>query len=115
MKKLYRYRAKVIKVIDGDTIDFAVDLGFNVWLNIRTRLANINAPEMGTPGGAPAKGFVIECLPVGAVVMIETLKHPTDKYGRWLATVFLNGETTLNYSMLMAGHAVPYAAKAKPE
>lgn len=49
---MYEYRASVIRVIDGDTVDLRIDLGFEVGLNMRVRLAGIDAPERGKTGGS---------------------------------------------------------------
>lgn len=104
---LFNYAAKVIKVVDGDTIDFDVDLGFHASIDIRTRLLGINAPEMSTQAGKDAKAFVAGLMPEGARVQINTYREPGDKYGRWLAIVHLADGRVLNDVMLATGHAVP--------
>jgi len=104
----YFYRAKAIKVIDGDTIDFSIDLGFKVFVKERIRLAGINTPE--TFGvlkeseeykiGMKAKERVISLLfdenqnPIE--IILETNKDKTEKYGRYIAWVHLNDGTILN-------------------
>lgn len=119
---LFTYRAEVVRVIDGDTIDFDVDLGFHDHQGIRTRLLGINAPEMSTLAGKAARQFVVDqfmaCGAVVAVVLgspagpppilleIETFKDAGDKYGRWLARVHLPGGVVLNDLMVSSGHAV---------
>ena len=112
MKQLFVYSAQVKKVIDGDTIDFTVDLGFNTYVAIRTRLMGINAPELSEEAGKAAKAFVQKELPVGSPVIIETHKHPGDKYGRWLAVVHVaddRGNThNVNTRIVFSGHAVAY-------
>lgn len=102
---LYTYRATVLRIVDADTIDFSVDLGFRASLVIRTRVVGINAPEMRTPQGKAAREAVLAWLPVGTQVTIQTHKDPQDKYGRWLADVQHDG-TTLSQWLLAGGHAV---------
>lgn len=87
MRTLYEFNATVRKVVDGDTIDFDVDLGFTVHVNIRTRLLGINAPEVSTEEGRLVRDTVREWYPVGTPVTIRTHKAAGDKYGRWLAEV----------------------------
>lgn len=105
---MYRYRAIVERVVDGDTVDLDVDLGFRTWkLRERFRLSEIDAPE--TRGetrnaGIAAKAYLQELLPVGAEVDIETYKHP-DHYGRWLARIIRDGKV-INQMMVETGHAV---------
>lgn len=112
MKTLdYRYKAAVIKVIDADTIDFEVDVGFQVGINIRTRLFGINAPEMRTIEGRAAKTFVDSLLSPGDAVYVNTFKDPKDKYGRWLANVELCDGAILNNLLIAAGHAKPFLEK----
>ena len=107
MKQLFVYNAKLKKVIDGDTIDFTVDLGFNAFQAIRTRLMGINTPELSEETGKDAKLFVISYLPIGKNVVIETYKYPSDKYGRWLAVVYIDG-WNLNQMLLANGLATEY-------
>lgn len=86
---MYEYTAKVIKVVDGDTIDVEVDLGFDITLKLRLRLLGIDAPERYTTEGKTVTKRVEELLPVGTVVRIVTVKDRKEKYGRYLAEVFL--------------------------
>jgi micrococcal nuclease len=101
----YTYKATVVKVVDGDTIDFKVDLGFHVSVEIRTRLLGINAPEMNTPEGKMAREFVVNRVAQGPIE-ITTFKDAGDKYGRWLALVVLADRQLLNDLMVSSGHAV---------
>jgi len=102
---MYNYTAKVIKVVDGDTIDVEIDLGFDIWHKTRLRLAHIDAFERGTELGSKATQYVIEALSSQPTCEITT--HKTDKYGRYLAEVFVNG-SSLNKSLVDIGLAVPY-------
>mgnify|MGYP000477420765 CR=1 FL=1 len=92
---MYEYNAKVDRVVDGDTVDFIVDLGFNVNIKIRTRLIGVDTPERGHEDWEKATGKCIQLLQeVGSpsympvkdtVVKIRTTK--TGKYGRWLVDI----------------------------
>jgi micrococcal nuclease len=105
---MYTYRAIVRRIVDGDTIDCDVDMGFRAWrMNERFRLAGINAPEVRGPerdAGKAAKAFVESRIQPGDEITIETAKDP-DNFGRWIATVFVNGQS-LNDALVIEGHAV---------
>jgi len=105
---VYQYRGKVARVIDGDTIDVDLDLGFGVWkLKERLRLNGLDAPEMSTDAGKAARAWLLLLLPVGTAAHVETAKF--DKYGRYLAEVWLPGTgINLSAALIAAGHAVPW-------
>ncbi len=118
MLPLYTYEAEVKRVVDGDTIDLLVDLGFTVHVKVRVRLLGIDTPEVygvkhGTPehtAGLAASNRVKEILPVGEKVRVRTEKG-TGKYGRWLASVYYHGPqgfVCLNDQLLTEGLAKPY-------
>ena len=90
MKPDYKYAAKVDRVVDGDTVDAVMDLGFSVAIKIRCRLARINALEMNEAGGKDAKLIVQTLLPVGKDVFIHSTQ--LDKYGRSIAEIYVNNE-----------------------
>lgn len=81
---MYEYKAKVDRVIDGDTVDFIVDLGFKVYIKIRGRLLGVDTPERGDKDWAAATSKLAELLNKEEVV-IKTKK--TEKYGRWLVDI----------------------------
>src|SRR5210317_614876 len=93
----YKYKARVVKIIDGDTVDFEVDLGFNIKTLIRTRFLGVNTPERGHEDWARATNECDKLLNSVAektgtfpydeqlYVIIKTQK--TGKYGRWLAEI----------------------------
>jgi micrococcal nuclease len=116
---MFQYTAKLVRVVDGDTVDFAVDLGFNVWINERFRLLGIDTPELSSSDpevrvkAAAAKQALITLLLDTSVVTIETKKQKGDKYGRWLAVVKVEG-MSVNEEMVRLGHAVTYDGGAKP-
>ena len=110
---MYEYRATVQHVVDGDTIDFDVDLGFHVHQYMRVRLEGIDAPEKGTSGGSAATEFVQATLPVGAEVVLLTTRDKQEKYGRYLARVYLVDGTTLQQRMITLGLAREYSGGAR--
>lgn len=100
---MYKYSATVIKVIDGDTVDLNIDLGFKLRFQLRGRFTGINAPEGKQTETA---SWLREQLPVGKTVIVET-KKTQEKYGRWLVTVFLD-DKNLNLELVENGLAIPY-------
>ena len=82
---MYEYSATVISVYDGDTITVSVDLGFHISQTMSVRLARINSPE-----GLEARDYLRSILPVGTRVTLVTHKDGREKYGRYLADVYLN-------------------------
>lgn len=103
---MWEYRATVDKVVDGDTIDFTVDLGFNTQTKIRTRLADVDTHETYGVGhdteefrlGTIETEFVEEWLSDAEKVTIETEK--TGKYGRWVAYVYNESGESLNVALI---------------
>jgi len=111
---MYQYKIKKInKVIDGDTIDVVIDVGFYISLTQRVRLKDIDAAETRTKDlaekaeGLMAKEWLERELAKEGEWIIETTKD--DKYGRILGTLYLVGEpVTVNERMLNDGIARPY-------
>lgn len=101
---MYDYKATVVRVVDGDTIDLLVHLGFNVTIKERFRLAGIDTPERGASGWAGATKRLTE-LVAGGITRISTQK--TDKYGRWLATLWVD-DVNINLKMAEEGYATVY-------
>lgn len=101
---MFTYNAKVVRVVDGDTIDVEIDLGFDIWHKTRLRLSGIDTPEVSTEFGKVVRQYVKEALE-GQLVTITTAKP--DKYGRYLAEVFIKGNS-LNQNLLKIGMALPY-------
>lgn len=92
---MYEYNAKVTRVIDGDTYDVLFDLGLNVFVHERIRLAGVDTPEkygrvtdLEARHGEQATRFARHLLE-GRNVIVNTNKDKTGKYGRWIATVKL--------------------------
>ena len=110
---LYQYQARVLRVIDGDTVQLDVDFGFDVRQRMTVRLYGINAPEMNTPEGKAAKMHLAMLIVEGMVLELQTLKDKREKYGRYLAVLMLkmpgpDGRVNVNQMMVEDGHAVPY-------
>lgn len=101
---MYEYQARVLKVVDGDTLHLDVDLGVTIRFAMTVRLYGINAPELSTPEGQAAKKALVDLIE-GKAVKITTIKDRKEKYGRYLAEVFL-GDTDVNHWLVGAGHAV---------
>jgi micrococcal nuclease len=96
---MYEYSATVISVYDGDTITVSVDLGFHISQIMSVRLARINSPEVrgiSSVDGIAARDFLRSLLPVGKRVTLVTYKDGKEKYGRYLADVYLAEPRTFN-------------------
>lgn len=111
MQPQYLYKAHIQRVIDGDTIDATVDLGFSVKIDVRFRLAGIDTPELKSPDvivreAAVRAKALTEAELYNKNVTLKAIK--TDKYGRWLAEVFLSDGSTINQKLVEANLAVPY-------
>jgi len=109
---VYTYNAAVAYVVDGDTVDIMIDLGFRNFTKQRVRLAGIDAPEKNTEAGVNSKAWLVEQLidPVtgGRKVVVKSEKPGAgDKYGRYLATIYLPELLTfsINEALVAAGHA----------
>jgi micrococcal nuclease len=104
---MWTYNAKMLRVIDGDTIEADIDLGFDMHYIAKVRLAGINAPEMKTPQGAPAKARLTEMLTDYPNLIITTkLNKEFEKYGRVLGEITTNG-WNVNQQMITEGFAIP--------
>lgn len=94
---MYEYNARVKRVVDGDTVDFVVDLGFSVNLKMRGRLLNVDTPERGHPDWTTATNKCYRLLRSVAEINFEDTEHEelwvvirtskTGKYGRWLVEI----------------------------
>lgn len=116
--RFYTYRAVVTEVLDGDTVRANVDLGFRIWVNDETfRLYGINAPEtrLGGPRetteaekarGLAAKAALAE-LVEGRRIVICTIRDRQEKYGRYLARLFLD-DLDVNEWLVREGYAERY-------
>ena len=119
---MYEYYAKSVdKVVDGDTIDVTIDLGFDILYRSRVRLAGIDTPESRTRDleekkmGLEAKDYLKNRLKFSNKIVIRTEKlDSSEKYGRILGWLFLDDETTsVNNQMIMKGYAWQYDGSTK--
>jgi micrococcal nuclease len=105
---LNHYSATLERIVDGDTIDVLLDLGFKIHTRQRLRLLAIDTPERGQPGFKEATHELAELLnPTGRLqpLIVHTIRR--DGFGRWLATVWAEGsDTSINDQMIQRGHGV---------
>ena len=104
---MYNYEATVLKIVDGDTVDVTIDLGFGIHTSQRIRLAGIDAPERFTNEGKAAKQWLIQTLVKYNMEIVVTVEKKTGKYGRWIGWIRCE-RSIINDDMVKAGHAVPY-------
>lgn len=109
---LYNYKCELVRVVDGDTVDVDIDLGFGTWLrNERVRLSGIDAPESRTSDlvekifGQAATAKVEDFFTEGPVILLS--QDFKGKFGRILGDFVING-VKLTEMLLATHHAVPY-------
>ena len=128
---MYEYKCKVLRVVDGDTVDVDIDLGFGVWLHReRVRVKGIDTPESRTRDkvekkfGLAAKSHVKDMLPIGSIQILKTEvdksgEDAKGKFGRILGDFLLDQDDgsikRLTEIMIEDGHAVPYFGGSKEE
>lgn len=119
---MYQYFVKEVKsVVDGDTIDVVIDLGFNILYAQRVRLAGIDTPESRTTDkvekalGLEAKDYLKKKLASAKTIVIRTEKlDSSEKYGRILGWVYLDGSgESVNNQMIEDGYAWGYLGDTK--
>jgi micrococcal nuclease len=106
---MYQYRAKIIKVYDGDTVTAMVDLGFYHFQQMKFRLYGIDTPELR--GEERERGLVVRDIVRSMIldkeVIINSYKDKQEKYGRYLANIII-GDIDLNKWLVDNGHAKEY-------
>ena len=122
---MYEYSCKIVRVVDGDTVDVDIDLGFGVWMHKqRIRMYGIDTPESRTRDleekkfGLVAKEIVKKWVPEGSTQTLITRKDKSGKYGRILGSfkiVFDEEETTLNEWMVKYKYGVEYFGQSKKD
>ena len=125
---MYQYNCIISRVVDGDTVDVDIDLGFDIWKkNNRVRLSDIDAPESRTTDlvekqfGLLSKDYVETFLPVGSKQILTSKAYDAaGKYGRTLGTFIVFDPTTdswieLTKLMLREGYATPYKGGTEEE
>jgi micrococcal nuclease len=119
---MYEYRVKkVLKIVDGDTIDVDLDLGFDISFTQRVRLAGIDTPESRTTDkyekalGLEVKDKLKHAIEAAKTVVIRTEKpDSTEKYGRILGWIFLDGNpVSINQTLIDEGFAWSYMGETK--
>jgi micrococcal nuclease len=120
---MYQYKAIITKVIDGDTVDVDIDLGFDVWLkNQRIRLYGIDTPESRTSDkvekvfGNLAKAKVLHFCPVGEQIVLQTKTDDSrGKYGRILGELITKDGVNVNTYLVDNAYAVQYFGLSKDD
>lgn len=119
---MYEYRVKnITKIVDGDTIDVDIDLGFNISYSQRVRLAGIDTPESRTKDlkekalGIESKEYLKYKLKDAKLIVIKTEKpDSSEKYGRILGWLYIDGNTvSINDQMIEDGYAWGYLGDTK--
>jgi micrococcal nuclease len=124
---VYEYRCKVTRVVDGDTVDVDIDLGFGVWMHKeRIRLYGIDTPESRTRDleekkyGLLAKQQIESFMPTGSMQTLVTVKDKAGKFGRILGKFLIydkktDSQMTINDWMIREHHAVAYLGQSKDD
>jgi micrococcal nuclease len=119
---IYIYKAELIRVVDGDTVDLIIDLGFDTLRKERFRLYGVDAPEMNTAKGKAAKAWLEDAIRPLEPIYVQTIQLSTkakrDKYGRFLAVLYSDlgdlranlppktlAVESINARMIAEGHA----------
>jgi micrococcal nuclease len=119
---MFEYYVKSVdKIVDGDTIDVVIDLGFSIYFSSRVRLAGIDTPESRTTDkaekalGLESKNYLANRIKAAKNVVIKTEKmDSSEKYGRILGWLYLDGESkSVNVEMIEKGYAWGYLGDTK--
>ena len=115
---MYEYNCKIVRVIDGDSIILDIDLGFSHFIhNESIRLYGVDCPECRSrdkeekAAGLLAKEFVEDALHVGGIYRLQTKEK--GKFGRYLGTIYLTDDTSINAALVKERLAVPYFGQSK--
>ena len=115
---MYEYNCKIVRVIDGDSIIIDIDLGFSHFIhNESIRLYGVDCPECRSrdkeekAAGLLAKEFVEDALHVGGIYRLQTKEK--GKFGRYLGTIYLTDDTSINAALVKERLAVPYFGQSK--
>jgi len=110
----YTYRATIVKVVDGDTVDVDLDVGFNTTIRKRLRFVGIDTYEVRgdeREQGLLAKARLIEMIELSDNIYVQTVMDATGKYGRVLAYFWTETDgaiVNVNEQLIIEGHGVPY-------
>ena len=115
---MYEYNCKIVRVVDGDTVDVDVDLGWSTFrCGERIRLYGVDTPECRSrdaeekAAGLLAKEFVEDALHVGGTYTLTTREK--GKFGRYLGVIMLSDKTSINAALVSEHLAVPYYGQSK--
>jgi len=123
---MYEYKSKILRVVDGDTVDVDIDLGFGVWMHKeRVRIMGIDTPESRTRDkvekkfGLASKARLKELMPIGSMQILKTQidksgEDKKGKFGRILGDFIIN-EQLVTSIMINEGYAVAYHGQNKDE
>ena len=123
---MYEYKCKILRVVDGDTVDIDIDLGFGVWMHKeRVRMMGIDTPESRTKDtvekafGLASKNRLKELLPIGSIQVLKTEidksgEDKKGKFGRILGDFLIEGKRATDI-LIEEGHAVAYFGGSKEE
>ena len=123
---MYEYKCKILRVVDGDTVDVDIDLGFGIWMHKeRVRMMGIDTPESRTRDkvekafGLASKAKLKELLPIGSIQVLKTEidksgEDKKGKFGRILGDFLLDGQRATDI-LIETGHAVAYFGGSKEE
>ena len=129
---MYEYRAKILRVVDGDTVDVDIDLGFGVWMHKeRVRMMGIDTPESRTRDkvekkfGLASKEYVKAYLPIGSMQILKTEidksgEDKKGKFGRILGDFLVydskeDAQKKLTEIMISQGYGVAYHGQSKDD
>ena len=124
---MYEYKCKILRVVDGDTVDVDIDLGFGVWMHKeRVRMMGIDTPESRTRDkvekafGLASKDRLKELLPIGSISILKTEidrsgEDKKGKFGRILGDFITDDDRRCTDILIEEGHAVAYFGGSKDE
>ena len=124
---MYEYKCKILRVVDGDTVDVDIDLGFGVWMHKeRVRMMGIDTPESRTRDrvekafGLASKERLKELLPIGSIQVLKTEidrsgEDKKGKFGRILGDFLTDDERRCTDILVEEGHAVAYFGGSKDD
>lgn len=111
------FQAKLVRVVDGDTVELMCDTGFYSTHTVKFRLADIDTPELKQAGGADARQAITGLLAAYGTGWFTIHSDGIDKYGRWLVTIPLYENApeheTINQRLIELGFAKPYTGGAR--
>lgn len=123
---MYMYKCKILRIVDGDTVDVDIDLGFGMWMHReRVRMMGIDTPESRTRDleekafGLASKERLKELLPIGSIQILKTEidksgEDAKGKFGRILGDFLIEGERASEI-LINEGHAVAYHGQSKDD